>query len=277
MPIARFQPSAEAFQSSAGHWLALNEAENSLLLGITSNLLSKTPAQRQDHFFWTVEEAGELIGAAGWTPPYKLTLTEMDEASLAVLAEQIRQTHSRLPGVGGPVHSSKRFAQIWNRGAPKALHQEHMRIYRLEKVARIPLSPGSMRLAGEEQTDRLVEWTKELNREVGITDSVEPRTIVEGYLREKRLFIWDNEGYRAMAGYGRSTPRTHSVNMVFTPSEERRKGYASSLVAQLSQKLLDSGKKYCLLYTDLENPTSNHIYQNLGFRPVCDWRTYRFG
>ena len=47
-------------------------------------------------------------------------------------------------------------------------------------------------------------------------------------------------------------------------------------VAALSQLLLDSGRKFCFLFTDLSNPTSNHIYQAIGYRPVCDVDEYRF-
>jgi ribosomal protein S18 acetylase RimI-like enzyme len=35
------------------------------------------------------------------------------------------------------------------------------------------------------------------------------------------------------------------------------------------------GKDCVVLYTDLSNPTSNSIYQKLGYRPVCEWKNYR--
>ncbi len=56
----------------------------------------------------------------------------------------------------------------------------------------------------------------------------------------------------------------------------RRQGYASSCVAALSQTLLDQGRKYCFLFTDLANPTSNHIYQAIGYQPICDMNEYWF-
>ena len=72
------------------------------------------------------------------------------------------------------------------------------------------------------------------------------------------------------------TPRGVRVNMVYTPPELRRRGYASACVAALSQRMLDSGKKFCFLYTDLSNPTSNKIYQEIGYRPVFDVDEYKF-
>jgi len=41
-------------------------------------------------------------------------------------------------------------------------------------------------------------------------------------------------------------------------------------VAQISQMALDKGFDKCVLYTDLLNPTSNSIYQKIGYTPICD-------
>jgi predicted GNAT family acetyltransferase len=40
--------------------------------------------------------------------------------------------------------------------------------------------------------------------------------------------------------------------------------------------ILDSGKKFCFLFTDQANPTSNSIYQKIGYEPVCDFHEYTF-
>jgi len=47
-------------------------------------------------------------------------------------------------------------------------------------------------------------------------------------------------------------------------------------VAGVSQHLLDGGRIFCTLFTDLANPTSNHIYQAIGYEPVCDVDEYQF-
>jgi len=66
------------------------------------------------------------------------------------------------------------------------------------------------------------------------------------------------------------------IGPVYTPPEQRRHGYASALVAQLSQGARSAGNR-CLLYTDLANPTSNAIYRAIGYRPVTEVLRYRFG
>ena len=73
-----------------------------------------------------------------------------------------------------------------------------------------------------------------------------------------------------MAGWTGKTENGVRVSLVYTPSEHRGHGYASACVADLTSLLLAGGNAYCCLYTDLGNPTSNAIYQRIGYRPVCD-------
>ena len=55
---------------------------------------------------------------------------------------------------------------------------------------------------------------------------------------------------------------------MYTPPERRGCGYASTCVAALSQRLLDSGYRRCFLFTDLANPISNRLYRRLGYQLV---------
>jgi predicted GNAT family acetyltransferase len=73
-----------------------------------------------------------------------------------------------------------------------------------------------------------------------------------------------------MACWARPTKRNVTIGYVYTPPEERKKGYASDCVSALSQHLLDSGYQTTSLYTDLANPTSNKIYMEIGYEPVMD-------
>jgi predicted GNAT family acetyltransferase len=64
---------------------------------------------------------------------------------------------------------------------------------------------------------------------------------------------------------------------VYTPPYFRNRGYAGACVARLSRQILDGGKKYCVLYTDLANPASNSLYMNIGYKPVCDSLMIKLG
>ena len=74
----------------------------------------------------------------------------------------------------------------------------------------------------------------------------------------------------SMAGFTRAMQTVVGVAFVYTPPYWRGKGYATSCVAKVSQIALDIGFMKCVLYTDLLNPTSNSIYQKIGYTPVCD-------
>jgi hypothetical protein len=85
------------------------------------------------------------------------------------------------------------------------------------------------------------------------------------------VYLWEREGdVVSMAAAVGPTPNGMRVGAVYTPPEHRGHGYASALVAALSQDLLDRGRTFTMLYTDLANPTSNAIYQRIGYVPVSD-------
>jgi predicted GNAT family acetyltransferase len=88
--------------------------------------------------------------------------------------------------------------------------------------------------------------------------------------------VWDDGGPRAMAATARPTPGGIAVNSVFTPPAGRGRGYATALVAALSRRMLADGRRFCVLFTDLANPTSNAIYARIGYRPVRDLTFCRF-
>ena len=59
------------------------------------------------------------------------------------------------------------------------------------------------------------------------------------------------------------------VGPVYTPPGQRGHGYGSGVTAAATRSILDEGG-VPVLFTDLANPTSNKIYQLLGYRPVED-------
>ena len=90
------------------------------------------------------------------------------------------------------------------------------------------------------------------------------------------LLLWVVDGEPvSMAATARESKHTGVVAPVYTPPELRRNGYASAVTAAVTQKILDV-KPYAALYTDLANPTSNKIYQAIGYQHVCNHRMIEF-
>ena len=97
---------------------------------------------------------------------------------------------------------------------------------------------------------------------------------LEGHGRT--LYLWQDGETVSLCGVGGETPHGVRIGPVYTSLAARRRGYASSLVAEASQLQLDAGRRFCFLFTDLANPTSNHVYQTIGYEPVRDVDEYRF-
>lgn len=123
----------------------------------------------------------------------------------------------------------------------------------------------------------LTSWLAQFFQEAGETvSSSEAAQIFSRYLAEKSLYVWEHHGLVSMIRKTRPTPNGIVVPNVFTPGEHRNKGYATTCVYHFSQKLLQ-GYQFCTLYTDLANPTSNSIYQKIGYKAVADSLMIGFG
>ncbi|MBI3516317.1 MAG: GNAT family N-acetyltransferase, partial [Proteobacteria bacterium] len=95
-----------------------------------------------------------------------------------------------------------------------------------------------------------------------------------GKVRRSEQFIWECRGNPVVfAGFSPTGVSGARVGPVITIPTERRKGFASAAVAALSQRLLDDGHAWCGLFADVENLESNRIYQRLGYRETCRFRS----
>ena len=267
----------EQFSKKTSMWLEKKEAENNLFLGIVSNLLSKPPDQRQPHYLLAVEEGGRILGAGVCTPPYKLAITAMPDTALPPLADHLLTKASFAPGLSGPKQTVAHLVEIWKKKSGKNTSIEtSLRLYQLTKVEAPKPAPGKMRLCTPADLDLIADWITKFHGEIKAVEKKDYRKQAEGFIQEQRLFVWEDGKAVSIAGFQGLTAHGVRVGLVYTSSSFRGKGYASSLVAAVSQRLLDSGRKFCVLYTDLSNPTSNSIYQKIGYHPVCDWDVYSF-
>jgi predicted GNAT family acetyltransferase len=277
---------AAAFMQRAGAFLEAHEAEHCLLLGIAATLIQRPDPARLPPYLAVVEDAGAVVAVAEQTPPFNVVLSLTDTpTALALIAEDLLARGEAVPGVLGPAAVSAAFVRHWRALTGQlARHTLAERIYRLARVNPITGVPGQMRRIVEGDRALIRDWIVAFdqealgNNEHGNADELN-RTI-DRYLTSPitGLYVWeDDDAVVAMAGHSGPTPHGMRIGPVYTPPERRGRGYASALVAALSQMLLDTGRQFCFLFTDLSNPTSNHIYQAIGYEPVCDVDVYTFG
>ncbi len=280
MDLRRFDEPA-AFYRRAEPFLLAREAEHTLILGICATLMQHPERVEAPPYLALVEAGGGLVAAAVMTPPHQLVLSMTDVPDAPRLfAEDLHQLYPALPGVLGPKAASRAFAEAWRQvsGQPYRLRTAE-RIYQLERVTPVTGAPGELHRATAADRDLVVAWLAAFYREaLGDTDTRQAERTADFRLdsRTGGFYLWVDGRPVSLTGYGGPTPNGIRIAPVYTPPELRGRGYASACVAATSQRLLDEGRRYCFLYTDLSNPTSNHIYQAIGYRPVCDVDAYAF-
>jgi hypothetical protein len=157
------------------------------------------------------------------------------------------------------------------------------RVFKLEEVSPPSGVSGAMRLAAQQDFDLIVSWRLAFAAEaLGEDEPNQDLEVIQKYTAQQieagGFYLWEDGGEPvSMTLQARPTRHGCTVTAVYTPPEHRRNGYASALVAGVSQLLLDEGYHFTTLFTDLANPTSNKIYQQIGYRPVCDFDQFKFG
>ena len=280
MELQRFAD-VRSFYEQAEVYLLAHVAHHNLLLGICARLMEQPDYSAQPPYFVLVRDQADVVTAALMTPPHNLVLALSGaDAALDLIADDVRAFLAP-PGVLGPKHESLTFARIWQdrTGQAYRLHTAE-RIYRLERVIPPRPAPGHLRLATAADRALMIDWFHAFSVEALQEDDREGNARgVDLRLASTAIanFFWEDERPVSFTGAFRGTPRGARIGPVYTPPEWRGRGYASACVAAVSQLMLDEGHRSCYLFTDLANPTSNRIYQAIGYQAVTDVDVYRFG
>jgi len=218
------------------------------------------------------------------TPPHNLTLyatdNKINDEALSCLINGIGKTDFQIPGVMTEKALAERFANAWAavKGVQFSIHM-NQRVYELVKVNPEIRQTDTLRLVEEKDMSFLPYWVEGFNNDCFGYSPV-PKPDPEPYyyhINKKKLYILEHEGIPvAMAQKNREMQTVCGVSLVYTPPYFRGKGYATSCVAAVSALILEKGFTKCVLYTDLANPTSNSIYQKIGYVPICDSLEIKF-
>ncbi|MGV3489135.1 MAG: GNAT family N-acetyltransferase [Tuberibacillus sp.] len=262
--------------------LSKEEVKNSLPLGVLKALVTNTMVLKEQPFMAFVGEENAPHLVMLMTPPNHLILSGSQTNIDQTMAGAVEYVLDRveIPSVIGSKELSEPFAELYAEKTGKSYEIEmSQRIYKLERVNEVGMASGYLRLAEQKDVDILAQWILNFAKEATFEEK-EPsfgRERAERGIRQKSLYVWEDHGQIvSTVSKTKPTEKGITVSLVYTPPELRGKGYASSSVTALSQKLLDNGYEFCSLYTDLTNPTSNSIYQKIGYQPVADSMVYRF-
>jgi hypothetical protein len=204
-----------------------------------------------------------------------------DPAAVDLVADALRG--APLPGVVGPAAEARRFAERWSaqNGAAARLEVAE-RVFSIERVTP-PARPasGAWRLVDARDRDLVAQWVVAFSAEAmpGNPPILDPLAMADRWVaRVGRIgYVWEDGGrVVSLVGASGETPNGIRIGPVYTPPEFRGRGYATSLTAAATSDLLDRGRRFVFLFTDLANPTSNKIYQEIGYQPVCDVDQWTF-
>src|ERR1019366_3292025 len=162
------------------------------------------------------------------------------------------------------------FVDAWQRRTgDRPRVRVHLRLYRLSGLtAPRPWPTGRARVAQAADRDLLVVWCAAFRRE----ESSGPENaapVVDDRLSYGGVPLWETgAGAVSLAGVSGQGAGQVGVARLYAPRERRRNGYAAGVTFAVSQAALDAGARDVVLFTDLANPTSNALYQRLGYRPV---------
>lgn len=239
-----------------------------------------------DGYRWWIVRDDDIVGIAMRTAPFNMQISPMPKDAAYALGRSVGAFDDALPGVAG----SKEIVDALLEGYATSNSVGSSRasavdlrdfLYELEDLV-TPEVEGFARLAKEEELAPLARMMSAFVRDAGLApiSDAEARAAVTRNLKRSALYCWEVDGsIAAIAGHA-PIVTTGSivigrVGPVYTTPEFRRRGYGSAVTAHVSRALLERGARV-MLFTDADNPTSNGIYQAIGYRLVDEVVEVRF-
>lgn len=259
------------------------ETENCLILGLLGRLQNnRNLFGHKDPNFFTISFKDNDYYAIQ-TPPHNILIAHpFPEELIPQLIDYLKLKKLEIPGITAEVNLARCFSQSYTNKNDKCASVEmNQKIYDLTHVNEdlLGLEGKDFRKAHESELDLITNWMFEFCKEaVPRNETLQKSDFIseqkENFrtaIKEEQFWLLtENKIPKTMARSSGGSANTRMISGVFTPREFRNNGYASICVANLSHRILKSGKKKCILFTDLSNPTSNNIYKNIGYKEVSE-------
>ena len=273
----------DAFLHRAGGFLASRPALHTVPLTLADGLRRRGlhVFGDEDPVFGVLETDGEVAAVFLRTPPYWINLTPLTGEQADALAARLVSAGHRVPGVSADSDTADAFAEAWKRHSGAEFGLRHrQRLYRLgELTVPAPAPEGAPRIATAADRDRLSRWFEEFGDSIGESGLQDAGAWADSRISYGGVTFWETPDGTpvSMAGVTPEVAGQVRVAPVYTPAQLRGRGYAGAATAEVSRAALAAGAAEVLLFTDLANPTSNGLYQRIGYRPVADFAVYGFG
>jgi hypothetical protein len=263
-------PDARAFLQRAEHWLQQHEIENGVVLQ-TARQARAAAAHYESALYWaTFEDAGQLLGCAYRTPPYKVGVTRLPDAAIAPLVVDLAATYpGPIGGFSGPDPTVSMLASAWveRRGGSWSINTRG-RLMSFSSGTAGDGKKGVLRLAGVTDMALAQSWGAAASIDSGI--AALDGNMCTQLLRAKLLYFWADEEPRCMIGLLRETRDSAAVGIVYTPAAFRGLGYATAAIDSLNRLLDERGVSNRFLWIDPASDAAQALAAKLGCRFVYD-------
>jgi predicted GNAT family acetyltransferase len=219
---------------------------------------------------WIIfEDAGTVAGAAMWTPPHVPFLPRLPTGAARQLGAELGKRAPGLAGVNGVKEAAFEFAAGFGEVTGRASRVLRTNcLYVLGELHSPTGVEGVARTAGRDDLEIVASWWEAFEKEA-LGRSARDDTSAARRVAAGDIVLWLVEGEPvSLAGYSAPACGVSRIGPVYTPEANRGRGYGSAVTATASV-LARSGRgaEHVVLYADLANPTSNHVYNELGYRP----------
>ena len=277
MTTIRAYKTPQQFLDETQGLLEEREVENNLILGICNNLPDRAKEYEDYVFINSLDDQGIQATSIKTTHGAVVAGVTKDSEHIKNLADYYLDNDIDLPTAVGESFYSKEFSRVYGK---RQTDERSMLIHKLTSVNDLPIATGKLEPADINDVDLIAEWSIKFERDA----QTFPIKNQERALKEAKrkittgsVFEWVKGGkVVSIAAIVRRTRHLGIVGLVYTPGELRGNGYATSCVKKLSEHILQSGFKYCGLFTDKSNPTSNHIYKKIGYFPVAEFTAINY-
>jgi RimJ/RimL family protein N-acetyltransferase len=262
-----------AFVATAGEFLRSRPVEHSVLLTLVETLRRRGPHAygSADPIFGSWRTPGGAVdGVLLQTPPFPMIFSRLPAEAVPRAVDAV--AGRSLPGVNLLAADADVFVAGWRRrtGAVATVHMR-TRLYRLGTLTPpAVLPPGKPRLAGPDDRGLLLRWMPAFHDDIGERQA-DFGPAVDDRIGYGGVTLWDVDDVAvSMAIRSRPEAGTIRIQIVYTPPAHRGRGYGGAVTTAATRTALDAGATSVVLVTDLANPTSNALYQRLGYRPIED-------
>jgi RimJ/RimL family protein N-acetyltransferase len=229
----------------------------------------------------TTNFANKISGAFVQTRAQNGIITDCGKIAATEMAQFLIESKFPIGGIVGPTEAANYFKESVTDalGGTFVTAMDH-KVLKLESVKWPPDCDGRPVVATLDEQSLVFDWLKQFMQEASPLESFD-QVFWKEKLKEriglKEIYLWKHNGqFVSCCQIGQRTKNGIRISFVFTPKDFRGKGFASNLVAFVSQDQLNRGFQFCSLYTNAENLTSNKIYQEIGYKIVSDSVFYVF-